>query len=71
MNYQLNLKQYKWELDLKHEQYIAKSKKKNNLNEAAKSFEWKVPSRWKVKGEKDDVEARGMNAKIVDHVVIG
>ena len=61
----------KWELDLKHEQYIAKSKKKNNLNEAAKSFEWKVPSRWKVKGEKDDVEARGMNAKIVDHVVIG
>ena len=61
----------KWELDLKHEQYIAKSNKKNNLNEAAKSFEWKVPSRWKVKGEKDDVEARGMNAKIVDHVVIG
>ena len=43
----------------------------NNLGEAAKSFEWKVPSRWKVKGEKDDVEARGMNAKIVDHVVIG
>ena len=51
----------KWELDLKHEECIAK----DNINgtDKNKSYEWCTPSRWRAKGE-------GMNAKIVDHLVI-
>lgn len=59
----------KWELDPKHE-YIVKcssgrstSASDSDLfvgNTPEQTHKWKVPSRWKMKGEKDTPEARAM-----------